>query len=276
MGTITDLSDLVNLQTNGSAQHLNFYVDNRIGSAAAVCIIGQYSSLWKYNKTNGANGGDPPVAPGENPTKATIGSMRYNNAASGKQLWLLGIEAIASGPGTFILYDRLYHCRGLSGTSAVAQSVGGSVTRNTGGLGNEIWLEIYTLIGTTATTLTASYTNQDGVTKTTLPIVWGGTNTREVDRVVRLPLANGDTGVQGVISVTAVATTGTAGDFGITIARPLTRGYIEAAACACFRDLLSGVPAMLSITDDACLALLWHAAAVTAPRIDFTFHAVEK
>ncbi len=279
MAAINDLSDLVNLLTNGSAQHYSVFVDSRIGaSAAPASITGQWVSLWKWNKSTGANGANPPTGAGDAPTRTTQGALKHTNAGSGKELWLLGIEAVSTQGGTLMMYDRLVQTRGLSGTTITAQTVNSTaLTRNTGGVGNQIWLEIYTQIGATATTVTVSYTNQAGTaSKVTGAVVFGATNNREEARMIRLPLADGDTGVQSVQTVTVLASTGTAGDFGITIVKPLVRGYIEGQASACFRDLLSGVPSMVTIADDACLALVWLPGNTTAPKIDFSYHAVEK
>jgi hypothetical protein len=279
MAAISDLSNLATLLTNGSAQHYNVFIDSRVAaSPATATIAGQFTSLWKYNKSTGANGLNPPIGPGEAPTRLTQGALRHTNATTGKELWLLGVEAVATSGGSFILYDRLVHTRGLSGLSTAAQAVNtAALTRNVTGVGNQIWIEIYALIGTAATTLTASYTNQAGVAgKVTLPVVFGGTNAREEARLIRLPLADGDTGVQSVQTITVPLSTNVQGDYGVTIARPLVRGYVEGPATACFRDLLSGVPSMMTIPDDACLALGWVAGSATAPRLDFSYHAVEK
>jgi hypothetical protein len=274
MAAITDLSNVVNLATSSAAQRVDFSVDSRIQAAAAVSpVIGQATSLWRYNKTNGANGAIPTSVAA--PDRTTLGAMRQVNAASGKQLWLLGMEAMCTNAGGVVLYDRLLHIGGLSGIVTTAQAVGGALTRNVGGDGNQIWIEIYTAIGTTATTITASYTNQAGAAKTTLPVVFGGTNNREESRVIRLPLADGDTGVQGVTSVTVLATTGTAGNFGVVVARQIGRGYIEGPGCAMFRDFITSGSIPL-IPDDACLALVWQAAATAAPKLDFAINMVEK
>jgi hypothetical protein len=275
MAAITDLSNIVQLLTNGSAQHPSFFADNRIGASAATTpVSAQHTSLWRYNKTNGANGAVPTTV--DAPTRATLGAMGQNNAAGGKELWLLGMEATATASGVLVMYDRLLHIGGLSGTTTTAQSVGGAITRNTGGVGNEIWIEVNTAIGATATTIAASYTNQAGATKTTPAVAIGGTGLREGERMIRLPLADGDTGVQGVISVTLAASTATAGNFGVVIAKPMARGMIEAAGCAAFRDFIGGTPAILKIVDDACVAFAWLASAATAPRLDIGLHMVEK
>jgi hypothetical protein len=277
MGAITSLSDLINKLTNGSAQHYNVFIDNRVDAAAATNpASGTTASLWRYNKSTGASGLVPPTGSGEAPTRLTLGALRHTNAASGKELWLTGIEVLSLQAGILFLYDRLFHCRGLSGIVTSAQAVNSvPLTRSTGGVGNQIWLEIYTTIGATVTTITVTYVNQAGVTRTTPPVVWGGTNVREQDRLIRLPLDDGDTGVQGIVSVQQTASTGTAGDFGVTIAKPMTRGFVEGPNCAAFRDLLTGIPAAVTIPDDACLALMWQAVTTVSPRIDFTYHAVE-
>jgi hypothetical protein len=278
MAVIPGLDKLAEILTNGTAQHPSCSIDSRVGAAAATATItGQFTSLWKYNKTNGANGANPPTGSGEAPTRATIGALKHTNAASGKELWLLGLEAVANVAGTLVFYDRLVHTRGLSGIVASAQAVNSvALTRNTSGEGVQAWVEIYTAVGATVTTMTISYTNQAGVAGRISPaFVFGGTNGREEGRLIRVPLADGDTGVQSVQSVTPLASTGTAGDFGITLAKRIANGFIEGPGSSCFRDFLTGIPAMITIPDNACLALGWVAGSVTPPRLDFTYHAAE-
>ena len=176
-----------------------------------------------------------------------------------------------------ILYDRLLHISGLSGTSTSAQTVGGTLTRNTTGEGNQIWVEIYGQIGATATTITASYTNTAGTSgRTTQAVAIGGTNNREVTRVIPLTLQAGDTGVQAVASVTLAATTGTAGDFGITIARPLAFANNENAGSQFIRDFIAGMPDSDVIPADACLALAILSASTSAPQGFVGLHLLER
>ena len=90
----------------------------------------------------------------------------------------------------------------------------------------QIALTIYTQIGTTAVTVTASYTNSAGTSgRTTQAVVIGGTAYREAGRVILLPLQSGDTGARAVASVTISATTGTAGAFGVTLVKVIA-GYV--------------------------------------------------
>jgi hypothetical protein len=194
---------------------------------------------------------------------------------------LIGASVTPLTAGVYLLYDRLMHVGGLSGTSTASQTVQGAapgtpaITRNTGGAGNIAWYEIYTIIGTTATTLTMSYTDQDGNSASST-INIGGTGFREVSRAQRIPLATGDTGIRSIQSVQLTATTGTAGSFGITLARPLAWIPVGAAGTAGWRDYTTGLPGIPTIDPNACLALMFIPAAATAPELFGTLATVEK
>lgn len=269
MTALASLSDICNRLTGGNSgtpEHLFCWIDSRIGAAAAsATVAGRMTSLWGYNKAPGGSGATPGGA--AVPVNDTTGALFQTDPGGGREKWLLGMVATATAPGTFILYDRLLHNGGLSGTTTTAQTVGGTLTRNTGGAGNQIWVEIYTIIGTTATTITASYTNQAGTSgRTTKATAFGGTGLREGERLIPLPLQDGDTGVQEVASVTVLASTTTAGSFGVTLARPLLLVPVAAAAAGTQRDLVAGLPELKEIDTDACLALAWLANSTTAPQ----------
>ena len=215
MGALVDLSDIVNRTTGGNSgtpETIFFYRDSRVDAAAAVATVaGRVTSLWQYEGT--PSGGAAPTTVAI-PDNATIGGLLQADPGGGRQKWLLGITGSAGVSGTIILYDRLLHIGNLSGTVTTAQTVGGSLGRYTDGIGNQIWIEVYTQIGATSTTITASYTDQDGNSgSTTTATAIGNTGLREAQRIIPLPLASGDSGVRAVASVTLAATTGTAGGF---------------------------------------------------------------
>ena len=281
MTAFADLSEIANRITGGNSgtpDHAWHWIDNRIDAAAAnATVAGRLTSLWKYNKSNGANGANPTTVAA--PDRTTTGAMGQANAGSGREKWLLGLEAVASQIGTLILYDRLLHIGGLSGTTASpsSQTVGGTITRNTSGVGNMIAVEIYGQIGTTATTITASYSNTTPTSgRTTKAASIGGTGLREPERMIILPLQDGDLGVSAVASVTLAATTGTAGNFGITVMRPLAQISCGGVGMPMIRDFLSGLPNIPKIDDDACLAWAWLANGTTAPQIMVVPHMVER
>lgn len=268
MGAIADFDQLVNTLTGGTAakEGLWFFYDNRSGSAAVTATIaGRTSSMWTYNNTFGvgaAPGGTP-----RNPTRITAGALGQSDATGGRTKYLCGFTGTSTQPGTFLLYDRLGDISGLSGTSTTAQTCNVNTTRYTGAasVGNQIWIEVYTIIGTTVRTITCNYTNQSGNPATTPAVAIGGTGLREVTRMINVPLAVGDTGVRSVEDVTLNASTGTVGDFGVTIARPIALNSCSLAGSAVISDLVSQIPSLPSIEADACLSMIYFSSSATAP-----------
>ena len=282
MAALTDLSDLINRQSggsNGNPNNLYFYKVPRVaGVAATAPIIGRGCSLWTYDGMPA--GGAVPTA-GAIPDRTTTGAIPFTAPGGSRDLHLIGASITPLTAGVYLLYDRLFHIGGLSGVSTADQTVQGStpspaLTRNTGGAGNIAWYEIYTIIGTTPTTLTMTYTDQDGNTGQTATINIGATGFREVTRAQRIPLAAGDTGVRAVEKVSLAASTGTAGAFGITIAQPLAWIPVGSAGTAGWRDYTTGLPGIPVINPNACLALMFIPAAATAPEVWGCIATVEK
>ena len=127
--------------------------------------------------------------------------------------------------GCYIVVDRLSHQGGLNATATGEQTTNlptAPLPRFTDGKGVMIAIEIYTQIGTTARTITVSYTNELGVSGRTSPAVqFGGSGYREAGRIFIPSLQSGDIGVKSVESITISDSTGTAGNFGITLFKPL-------------------------------------------------------
>ena len=277
MGAISGLDDYVNRVTGGASGNPEsvWFFDNNTqnGVAAAATVAGRMSSLWTYDGV--PSGGVVPTSVVA-PDSTTPGALKQTNAPGGAQKWMIGATVTANVAGTLILYDRLLHIGGLSGTVTTAQTVGGALTRNTGGVGNQIWVEIYTAIGSTATTVTASYTNQGGTSgRTSQATAIGGTGLAEATRIIPLSLAQGDYGVQAVASVTVLATTGTAGNFGITIARPILQIPVGVLGVGWIRDLVLNEPGILPIDTSACLTWAFLASTTTAPIIMGSTHFVD-
>lgn len=275
---ITDLSDLISLMSGGGTaapQNIWFFKSARVGGAAAAATIaGRPCSLWRYDGAPAAGAAPTTVAA---PTNATTGALPLTSPGGGRSLYPVQFWATCLVGGTLILYDRLLHIGSLSGTVTTAQTVGGTLTRNTGGAGNFAMVEIYTQIGTTATTVTMSYTDDGGTSgNTSAAVAIGGTGFREAQRAIYLPLAAGDKGIQAVASITLAATTGTAGNIGVTVGKPIAYAGVGAAGAPGWRDFTTGLPGLPTIGDDACLALLWLPVGTTAPEITGGLGVVEK
>lgn len=262
---LVDLDDLVNRATggnNGNPYDWFWQKDPRVqGSAGIVTVAGRLSSLWMYEGIPAA--GDVPPTSATVPTNATSGSLRQPTTGALRETICTYISAIGSQPGSIILYDRLLHISGLDGTSTSAQTVGGTLTRYTGAAsrGNEIWIEIYTQIGTTARNLTVNYTDQDGNSASTVVVV-GGTGLREVQRLIKVPFAQDDYGARAVASVQLDVSTGTPGNFGVTVVRPIAQLSIPVAGGG---SILSLLDKPLKIQSDACLSLAFFANGTVGP-----------
>lgn len=195
------------------------------------------------------------------PTRATAGAFKRHGGenlqnSSGVQR-IVGVRGCMGQPGRLILVDRLSHQGGLNGTVATPQSTNfptAALTRYTTGEGVELGVEIYTQIGTTATTITATYTDQGGNTGQVTPTVpFGGTGNREAGRVVLLPLASGDTGVRAVADIDLGVSTGTVGAFGVTLFKRLLSIPVREVGTFEWDPLLDGGGNMPEILADACL-----------------------
>jgi hypothetical protein len=282
MAAITDLSDLIHRQSggsNGSPENIFFHKVPRVaGVAATAPVAGRGCSLWTYD---GMPAGGAVPTSGAIPDKTTQGAIPFTAAGGSRDKHLIGASITPLTAGVYLLYDRLFHIGGLSGISTAAQTVQGSpaspaLTRNTGGAGNIAFYEIYTIIGTTSTTLTMTYTNQGGTGSRTSTINIGATGRREVTAMQRIPLAAGDSGIQSIQSVQLTATTGTAGNFGITIAQPLAWIPVGAAGTMGWRDYTTGLPSIPTINPDACLSLMFIPASATAPELFGSLATIEK
>jgi hypothetical protein len=116
---------------------------------------------------------------------------------------------------------------------------------------------VYTIIGTTQTTVTVSYTNSAGVsgrisTATTI----GGGFYREVGVLLPIPLQGADKGIRSIESVTVAGTTGSAGNFGVCMFKPLAMISLESATGAMPLDSVSTgciINSLCEIHPDACL-----------------------
>jgi hypothetical protein len=205
-------------------------------------------------------GATPPTGSGAVPTSATVGAMPFRNAAAGASLYLAKLLWSTPSNGNqmdnagFLLYDRLVHTSGLSCNTTAPQTINSvsiPSSRDPEGLGGTPLIEIYNGTGATPTVATASYTNQSGVAGQagTATI----TATMTAGAAVPIQLQSGDTGVRSVESLTLSAATGSVGNAGITIMRPLY--LFDTAVIAASPETMDWMStALVPIPTDACLA----------------------
>jgi hypothetical protein len=186
------------------------------------------------------------------------------NAASGKRMSILGAQ-ISMGAVTgaaLMLIDMLVISGGLSGTVTTAQTTNlptAALPRYTSGEGVHAALIIHLNLGTTATTVTCSYTNQAGTPgRITRAAAIGGSGLNGAGVLIRLSLQGADTGIRSVESVTLAGTTASAGSFGVVLFKPLAMVMVNDMEGATSVDNVSSgrmVGQFAEVLDNACLSL---------------------
>ena len=191
-----------------------------------------YCSLWRATGQPG-QGAIPTVVATCNNT--TVGTIRFNQQTSPITSYGAYLEIATSNAAmTMELHDRLASKGGLNGTLTTAQSVNLDLstllsTDNINvrkGDANysdvQWWLEWYTATGGTAVTATIAVTYNDGTTGNLSVLSLAAT--RPASHMIPLnsliPSAQSGKFIRGIVSVTLSATSGTAGNFGVTATRP--------------------------------------------------------
>lgn len=223
---IENIDDLVKALGNNSSR---IVLDK---ASIASQIANSYCSLWRATGQPG-QGAIPTVVATCNNT--TVGTIGFNQQMSPSTSYGAYLE-IATGNAamTMELHDRLANMGGLNGTLTTAQSVNLDLntllatdnidTRKGDANYSDVqwWLEWYTATGVTAVTATIVVTYNDGTTGNLSVLSLAAT--RPASHMIPLnsliPSAQSGKFIRGIVSVTLSATTGTAGNFGVTVTRP--------------------------------------------------------
>lgn len=250
--TIRDLDQLIDALGNNASR----MVINKTTLANAV--VGQYFSTWLGTGVPGA---------GAVPGAAAIcvnglpGGFGFTNQISPVTSYLAWLSFQSTTMATNLeIHDRLIHMGGLSGTVITAQGALSLVTTDPGaarvGDANlsdvQWWLEVYAQLGVTAVNATVNVTYSDA-TSANLPVISLGADPRP-GRLYPVISASPGLSIRSVNSVTLSASTGTAGNFGITATR--SRALVSAnithkTEIWNWADL--GLP---EIANDSCLMML--------------------
>jgi len=238
-----------------AAQHKRFYKTSTIAKAA-----GTWVSFWKVAGEPGA-GSNPATGTGEAPTSSTQGAIPWANPSGANIAYLARLQAMGTTQsGILVLADRLFHVSGLVGNVATVQNVNSvALTRpDSTGDNNELWIEWYTATGSSQVNITIAYTNQAGNASTTTIAFYAAPI---AGQMIPVALAAGDTGVRSIQSVQLSATTGTAGNFGLTILRRLGEIFMPVVASGDTLDAFAlGMP---QLDANSCLFLFMLANATT-------------
>lgn len=282
---ISSLSALINRLSGGNsgspdnafAWKVDLNTGATIDGATIVAdntIVGRWTSLWRYDGWPSA--GAVPTTTITKPDGTTTGAIRQRIPSASEAMYATGACAHMTQTGTLLVYDRLWSVGGLDANVATTNtfstdnptrrnsSVYGPRGKNSA-YGNVMFVEIYTQIGVTARELTVTYL-YDGTNSATSPaVVLGATNARERGRIIPIPV--NPTYPSVVQPKTAVLNlgTGTAGNYGITLARPLIAIPCAVINVPVLIDFISTDPGLVYCGGSPCLNFMWLANSTTNP-----------
>ncbi len=263
----------------------DFATESDVIAGLAACVSAGFSQdVYKTTITTVSNfdysgwtmGGFPAAGATPttwvNPTQATVGAInpRYVNGGSTTTARILFAAlrySVVNQP--VIVYDRVGHMGGLSGTVTTAQTVGTAATelstpatdgRCEAGGGDVDWfLEWYTATGATGVNVTCAVTYSDDSTGNVVVAIPVSV---PVFRMYRIVPASANLSIKGITSVTLSASTGTAGNFGVTACERKFQFSVDTANKEWIADWATlGMP---DIGRNACLALRFYATSSAA------------
>jgi len=236
--------------------------------ASITAVAANYYSLWKAAgfPTAGVSGTPPACAVC---TKDTVGALPILNPAVMRTLHLLPPSVGGTVLGGLIFYDRLLEAA-INLTIDTLQTFTGEMAprRYTDGVGNMLFLEMTTATTVTAATLTITYINTLGETKTaTLSLAAA----EVVDRCYFIDLAAGDVGIKSIVSAQLSAAK-TGGQANLVLFNEAMKIPTQIVANTYTPAPVMDLPQVLK---DACLAALVLASTTSTGVIDARVPLVE-
>ena len=222
---ISTLDHLIDAMGNNSSRLI---IDK---ASIANAGTGQFHSLWRATGQPG-QGAIPTAAASCDNT--LLGAIQFQQQSAPATSYLGILEGLAVNTGTTLeIHDRLAHMGGLNGTLATAQTVNLDLNallaadnldaRKGDANFSDVqwWLEWYADTGGTAVTATVNVTYNDGTSGNLTGISLAATRRASFMQPLNslIPAADSGKYIRDVNTVTLSATTGTAGNFGVTATR---------------------------------------------------------
>ena len=221
---ITNRDQLIDALANNSSR---IVIDK---ASIANAASGQYHSLWRATGQPG-QGAIPTAA--ANCNQSTTGCLTFSQQTAPATSYLAYLEAASSNSAmTLEVHDRLMHMGGLNGTLTTAQTVGldfngvtaDNMIERIGDADHsdiQWWLEWYTDTGASAVTATVAVTYSDGTTGNLTAVSLAATRRASFMQPLNglIPAAAAGRFIRAVNTVQLSATTGAAGNFGVTATR---------------------------------------------------------
>lgn len=220
--TITTRDQLVDALANNSSR---IVIDK---ASLANAAAGQIFSLWRATGAPGQ--GAIPAAAALCDGTVLAGAIGFTQQIAPSTSYIAWLRLLSGNAVTTTeIHDRIAHMGGLNGTLTTAQTVGIDATtiggsgipaarRGDANFSDLNWfLEVYTDLGATGVNATVNVTYDDASTGNLAPIALGATP--RAGRLYQLVPAVSGRFIRAVNNVTLSATTGAAGNFGITCTR---------------------------------------------------------
>lgn len=256
------LGDLITEATTGGKKQRFSY--NKIGTTG---VAASTNSLWRVGPQPAAGAAASAAPGGIAPTSATTGAFPFVDPASGDTQHLVRWDGTASVvANSLLLYDRIFAVAKTM-NSTTTETVSGVPTRYQGtsgddySAGNFLFIETGTALAATAHNWTVcTYTDQDGNTGATLPLVTGNASNiaNRLDMPASTwfcPLATGDTGIKALTQMQCSALVAT-GTIDFVIGHPLAVLPNIAANAWFVLPMINDAFNLERVFDDAALAFL--------------------
>ena len=250
------LDDLIAKATTGGKRQ-----DKTFNKTSTLGVITAWSSLWNVGANPGAAGLPAARPGGAVPDNTTTGSMRQTDAAGSDTLhFTTAFSQGSAGPNTLLLYDRIFHAATFNHNTAAAQTITGVPTRyaTTTSPGNFAFLEVTTVLTSTAFNITMQYTDQNGDAAENAPAL-AGIISSAVNRICHspyfIPLNAADTGLRSATQITFSAAAAS-GVSNFVMGHPLAFLPCPQAGRMEPLDGINSMFSLVQILNGACLALL--------------------
>lgn len=228
-------------------------------------LAGSYTSLWRATGLPGQ--GVQPTSTASICDNTTVGAWPLGTAVPGQSLYVSRMTMLSSNASTdFQIHDRLAHVGGLVANVTTSQTVNVDVTSLTGRIGmsdySEVqwWMEWYTTTGGSTVTATITYTSGTGVTGQTTTVS-SIPASMTLGRMLPIIGANGDY-IQSIQSLQFNASSGTAGNFGITATKYVGGGSLGGPGVGQTLDWQT--LGFYKVSDSSCLSIITIPSATTS------------
>lgn len=212
-------------------------------TASATSVALNYQSVFAQAGNPGAGTlAGSSTTTGTVPTDATAGTPTISAFGGGNTGYISRMEFSGSVACRIAVYDLLWkagaYAFNVSTSGNSPTSFSSRIPGGTDYTGLELWYEQVTA-GTLVQNVAVTYNDQGGASSTTGTVA--APAAMILGRMFQLPLAAGDTGIQGVTGV--VGTVASAGTFNLLVMRPLGEARIRVAGDAVVQDMMAtGMP----------------------------------